>query len=517
MAEYRVFGPPGTGKTSFLAQQIGRALWKYDPFDVVACSFTRAAAVEIGGRDTGLPRENVGTIHSLCYHSLGSPTIAEVTPELRDDWNERYPGWAIGSSVSALDETPSNTGPLQAWNVARSRLRPESFSDGMFVQAWEAFKAETESIDFTDMLLRAPDSIDAKVLFLDEAQDLTPLQWRIVRQWGAQAETFVVAGDDDQLLYQFLGADVDAFLSPLPDEQKRFLGQSYRLPRAVLAVADAWIKRLDDVGGRQAKDYKPRDADGECHEEDYRLAEPTPLVSRLQEHAHVGESCMVLASCAYMLQDLIDALKEAGIPYHNPYRQKRGDWNPLRTVGRRILDFLECARQTDRGFPPPAEVWWPWVEMLKAGDTLTRGAKTWYLRRHNEGGQVSVDDLTATLTPDLIDAMVREDVPWLAAHATKRFAEALTYPADVYAAHGADGLRNEPAVVVGTIHSVKGGQADNVYLFPDLSYQAAMALDQQPVRARAALIRQVYVGMTRARERLALCQPSGKLYWRWCT
>jgi superfamily I DNA/RNA helicase len=70
--------------------------------------------------------------------------------------------------------------------------------------------------------------------------------------------------------------------------------------------------------------------------------------------------------------------------------------------------------------------------------------------------------------------------------------------------HGPRALMDLPKVVVGTIHSVKGGQADVVYLFPDLS-QAGDAQYNRGGAARDSVIRVFYVGLTRAREKLYIC------------
>jgi ATP-dependent exoDNAse (exonuclease V) beta subunit len=70
--------------------------------------------------------------------------------------------------------------------------------------------------------------------------------------------------------------------------------------------------------------------------------------------------------------------------------------------------------------------------------------------------------------------------------------------------HGARALMDLPKVVVGTIHSVKGSQADVVYLFPDLS-QAGDAQYNRGGAARDSVIRVFYVGLTRAREKLYIC------------
>jgi len=73
-----------------------------------------------------------------------------------------------------------------------------------------------------------------------------------------------------------------------------------------------------------------------------------------------------------------------------------------------------------------------------------------------------------------------------------------------------EALVEPPRLIVGTIHSVKGGEADDVWMFPDLSsagMQEWLGNDEQ----RDSVIRQFYVGMTRARENLTICAPASRL------
>jgi DNA helicase-2/ATP-dependent DNA helicase PcrA len=86
------------------------------------------------------------------------------------------------------------------------------------------------------------------------------------------------------------------------------------------------------------------------------------------------------------------------------------------------------------------------------------------------------------------------------------------YALTVARRRGFGALRETPRLCVGTIHSVKGGQADVVYLFPDISTVASEAWRRH---VRAPIIRQFYVAMTRAREELVLCSPSGATAVRW--
>ena len=81
----------------------------------------------------------------------------------------------------------------------------------------------------------------------------------------------------------------------------------------------------------------------------------------------------------------------------------------------------------------------------------------------------------------------------------------MKFPADIAARRGPRALLETPKVVVGTIHSVKGGQADVVYLFPGSLPGRGRAI-RQGGAARDSVIRQFYVGLTRARETLYICQ-----------
>ena len=87
-AEYRIFGPPGTGKTTNLTRQIRRAVKRFGKDSVLVTSFSRAAAAELAGQDLPVSPDRVGTLHSHCWHALGRPEIAEVHVE---EWNRENP------------------------------------------------------------------------------------------------------------------------------------------------------------------------------------------------------------------------------------------------------------------------------------------------------------------------------------------------------------------------------------------------------------------------------------------
>jgi superfamily I DNA/RNA helicase len=95
---------------------------------------------------------------------------------------------------------------------------------------------------------------------------------------------------------------------------------------------------------------------------------------------------------------------------------------------------------------------------------------------------------------------------WWTDRVIPAFRKRIQFPASIAARRGGEALVEPPRVIVGTIHSVKGGEADVVYLFPDLS-KAGDAQYRQLGAARDSVIRQFYVGVTRSRETLYLCSP----------
>lgn len=97
---------------------------------------------------------------------------------------------------------------------------------------------------------------------------------------------------------------------------------------------------------------------------------------------------------------------------------------------------------------------------------------------------------------------------WWRARLAGEFRKRSEFPIEAALRLGKTSLIEDPKVIVGTVHSVKGGQADVVYVFPDLS-RAADAEYQQHGPARDSVTRVFYVGATRAREALYICSPEG--------
>jgi hypothetical protein len=104
-------------------------------------------------------------------------------------------------------------------------------------------------------------------------------------------------------------------------------------------------------------------------------------------------------------------------------------------------------------------------------------------------------------TPEAIDAIMNKDLKYLEANMYAKYAKTAQFPFSIH--RNGFSLWDDPPVILGTIHSVKGGQSDSVFLCPDMSSAGWNSYNTD----KDSVTRQFYVGMTRAYKELVLCQP----------
>jgi len=526
--EIRLFGPPGTGKTTRLASHVRSTAKDRGTDRIVVGSFTRTAAAEIAGRGLPIPEYQIGTLHSLAYRAIDRPDVAV---DKIDSWNAEHPDLKISGEMRSIDEAniESGTGTglsgdalLGEIDLYRARLIPRSVWNTRaltFDRLWTKWKHDHAVIDFTDMIEIAYQETevapgDPVVGFFDEFQDFTPLEIALVRKWGERMDRLVIAGDDDQTLFSFKGADPRAFLEPeIPDEHKRFLTQSYRVPRAVQHLAQNWIEQLSS---REPKDYEPRDEEGLVrYEPTFLFAQPGRLVADIVKQIDASRTVMLLTTCGYMLDLIRRDLRGAGVPFHNPYRRSRGDWNPLHsargvTSAERLASYLII--DPDR-FPDDYRQWIgadlkAWMSIVKSTGMLVRGAKR-KIEMLEPTAPVPYDVLEALfVSPEVCADAVSASPSWLNENLLSAKRSVMQYPLAIAKHRSGPELVSTPKLIVGSVHSVKGGQADVVYLLPDLSKAARRQFVKGSGIVKDSVIRQMYVGMTRAAEELVICGPS---------
>lgn len=550
---YIVIGPPGTGKTTFIARQVRavverrRAFTIGDNTPVVVCSLTRTAAAEAAGRDLPVPKQAVGTLHAHAYRALGFPKIAAGS-ELAD-WNREHPTLALSGAADDVDDlgtADDHSGDQpgdqfhQHYQLLRNRcVNPEAWPATVraFAEKWEAWKERKELWDFTDLIDSAIEHTDnapgdPRVVMVDEAQDMSALEYRLASKWGDAAGATIVVGDPWQSLYEWRGAFPGLFNDPdVPLSRRRVLKQSYRVPKSVLDFAVAWVSRLSDY---QPTEYHARldpdtedPVDGEvllCNNATWRS--PTQIIELAKKDLASGMSVMVCASCGYMIYPLVAELRKHGMAYANPWRRSRGDWNPLAprrgvSSSDRLLSLLRPVRAV---WGDQAR-WWTVGDVHRFASVMRAKGLFGYSGKSklekdaasNPDEELTMEVWDRYFVPHVFETLLdligkadsgdvskcEELIGWYRDGLTAQYQDGVVYPVSVLTGSGPSALMSEPRLFVGTVHSFKGAEADSVYLFPDVSPSAYHDFGRGGPLADP-VIRTFYVGATRARHKLTI-------------
>jgi DNA helicase-2/ATP-dependent DNA helicase PcrA len=327
---------------------------------------------------------------------------------------------------------------------------------------YNQYKAERELWDFNDMIARAEGQLPVDVLFVDEAQDTSTAQWALLRRIASHVPVVYFAGDDDQAVYHWSGADPYQLMRFLGD--RRVLAQSYRLSRAVKSYADSLARRIQL---RLPKPYAPRDEPG-----------AVDWVNDLDKVDLRGQaSYLLLARSNYQLSKLRHLARQQGVVYSLgdgkwswslPSVQAALTYEQLRrgkTVSRKAARILNAFLDHKVEVAHRDEVAWEHVFLDRPKD------RPWF---------------------DALDAMPATDREYV--RALRRSGESLTKPGRVR---------------IGTVHSVKGAEADHVVLVTDVSQRVLEGMRLNPDAER----RVQYVAATRARQTLTLIRPQTTTFW----
>lgn len=483
---------------------------------MIATSYTRTAAAVLAGKDLEIPKENVATLHALCFRALDRPKIAETKVA---EFNEAHPEYQVSSQIGDIDDGVEVTASaargdhaMASLQLLRSRMTPEEMwpeSVKGFNAAWSDWKKQTGMMDFTDLIETCLRDVEyapgtPAVMFNDEAQDMSTLQYSLVRKWAEHMDHMVCLFDDDQLIQSFTGAEVKNLIDG-ECASSTVLNQSYRLPRSIYAAATAWIGQCSH---RMEKVWAPRDAEGSVERLNGSWRSPNRIVDEVARISDSGKTVMVLGSCGYMLQPLLKEMRSRGMLFYNPFRPTRGDWNPIRqgegSALSRLKAFLVGADISGRWSAAALALWTPLLD----GDLLVRGARKKIEEMAKENPAMILDAMD--WMPFFKADPFGFDPPtldWLEANLKEAKKKTMQYPLKLLKENRVNGGA-KPRIIVGTVHSIKGGEADATILFPDLSLEGDKEW-RMGGEQRDSVRRVFYVGLTRSRERLLIADAAG--------
>ena len=488
-----ILGPPGTGKTTAILNLIEEELNNGTAPDKIGYfAFTKKASEE--GKIRTIDRFNMTatdiphfrTLHSLCYKMLGLSRDAVMSKQHFKDFNDLMGMRLTGDlkleegsiTVLSKDDKLRFVEGLSRLRCVDLREQYHRHHDDdidwyrldRYARGLLKFKTARHLYDFTDMLeLCVEKELSPKLeaVFIDEAQDLSPLQWKLVNILTSKADRVYIAGDDDQAIFRWAGADVDHLVSISKDAT--VLSKSYRLPKSVYQIANKVIKRIHN---RTDKIWDSKEEEGS-------------VVSQASfEHVDLTQGeWLILSRSNYLLNEIEAHCLGLGVFFERKERP---------SISHKKVNAVRNWEQLRKGefvFPDQAKDIVSYIKGSKAKKFETHEPSTKLTLKQ-------VVEIGETPEPKIWHDMFTNLSPHERSYilALLRAGEKIT---------------KTPRIKLSTIHSAKGGEADNVVLLTDIPTKTWNKHEKNPDDET----RVFYVGLTRAKQNLHIVQPKTNKYF----
>ncbi len=492
-----IFGPPGTGKTTSQLKMVETHLSDgIPPENIAYLGFTRRAANEAKERamekfkleEHQLPWFR--TIHSLAFQQLGLNKNSVMS--LSDykkicDILGLTISYKINDDGTFMGQTKGDR-LFHMENIARvTKLSIENYwellpdEDISFQElkllhdTLTQYKHDNSKLDFTDMMVmfaKNPVMPPLRVLIVDEAQDLSPIQWDIVKSMMREVEQVYIAGDDDQAIFRWAGADVDTLMSIEGDTH--VLSQSYRIPANIQKVANDVVSRISK---RIEKHWKPRDFDGSVEH-----------ITDIEQVDMSSGTWLLLARNAYLLDIYCEHCIRSGLLFDSQRE------SPIKSEA--MLAIREWEKLRSGNLVPASS-----VKKIYDMMSIRTGISYGYKSKLNDLPNNKLLSITELKT----NWGLITDSPWNIALDKLTGVELEYY----LTAEASGDLITGPRIRISTIHGAKGGEAQNVVIMTNMASRTYREMENNPDDEH----RVFYVGVTRAKENLYIIQPTTNYFY----
>ena len=471
---YKYYGPPGTGKTYRLISRAKAYVRKYKiPLNRIGYfAFTKKAADEA---KTRMPFEDKKLTYFRTLHSLAFECLEMDKEDIMQPYHYEELGKNLNLQVKFYDRYNKDESFYLGFENPYFQIIQRAFNKCIDLKEefnleehdpkhinWTTlnhinknlinYKDKKQKFEFNDMihmLINKPEKIpEFDVIFIDEAQDLSPLQWKLFDILKTKTKDMYLAGDDDQAIFAWAGADVSRFIKE-PAKEKVLI-YSKRISRTVQEQSMIAIGNISGV--KKNKKYYPRDYEGLCEE-----------IYNLDEINLTEGNWLILARTVSKLLKIEDSLREKGLYFES---------NRGKSI---TVSLYKAVKNYER-----------WRKGEKLTEEETNDIKGYI-------GNVRWDK-----KENWFDAFALAD---------KDEQEQKEYLVRLF--ENKENLDGEARIWTSTIHAIKGGEQDNVILCIDLGNKIIKAMNQSSDKADEEH-RVWYVAYTRAKNNLYLFKLKNK-------
>jgi DNA helicase-2/ATP-dependent DNA helicase PcrA len=505
-----VIAGAGTGKTRAITHRIAyaAAIGTMDPSKVLALTFTARAAGEMRTRlrSLGVPTVAARTVHSAALKQLIYfwPTVfggrtpdlmnsktpflteavnrADLTGEIRVTSRETMRDiateieWAKVSQVAPIDY-------LDQVNARQMKPRVKAEHIAAIYVAYESLKKQELAIDFEDVLLLTSAMLEQergvrervqdqyRYFTVDEYQDISPIQQRLINAWLGSRKDICVVGDPAQTIYSFAGATpvfLNTFTQRFPEAEVIRLSTGYRSTPEITFAANALL-RNSSMGQEltASNDHGLHPSVDGYKDESGEIAGILSQITTLLSEGTAPQEIAILARTNSQLKGVERAMNSKGLPYQVRSTERFFERQDVR-------DFLKQVRQASV-LPTEGATW---IDELRTiaqpyltGESIDGIAALLHL-----GRELDSDD---GFTPKTLRGFLRE----VEDRVTQNNPPTM------------------PVVTLATLHAAKGLEWERVFLMG--ASEGILPLETGSTGTSDAVVaeerRLFYVGMTRAK------------------
>ncbi len=335
----------GSGKTRMITYRIAKMLESgINEENILALTFTNKAAREMSERIRGLLKRKLKGLTTTTFHSFGLSILKRYIHHI--GYHNNFSLYDANDNLALIKNSIINLGyQIPSFNIyglsclfsdvktGRKTLNEEESAVKEIYNEWLLSQKAYNVVDFDDLILLPIRIFEAKpfvleevqeryrYILVDEFQDTSLLQYRMISMIARKERNIAVVGDDDQSIYSWRGANYEnirMFERDFPERKEFKLEQNYRSTGTILKAANAVIRHNTERKDKILWTDKSEGTDISIRHHDNGEEEASFVAGEIKRKVLSGEhysSFGILVRTNSLITQVENNLIEASIPY----------------------------------------------------------------------------------------------------------------------------------------------------------------------------------------------------------